>query len=71
MNCCDDYGQCTRGADCPARSESTGLVTAYHTGFDRLDALLKALSYGAAVLSAICLVAAVIVTIGILGGLSR
>lgn len=22
MNCCNDYGQCTRGADCPARPAS-------------------------------------------------
>ncbi|WP_137921661.1 hypothetical protein [Hydrogenophaga sp. 2FB] len=22
MNCCSDYGQCTRGADCPARART-------------------------------------------------
>ena len=23
MNCCDEYGQCTQGRDCPVRTEVT------------------------------------------------
>jgi len=29
MNCCDDWGQCTQGEDCPIRAyeEETGILT--------------------------------------------
>ena len=26
MNCCNDYGNCTQGNDCPARSADAALV---------------------------------------------
>lgn len=35
MNCCDDFGQCTQGADCPARAH---LHT--HNGGQRVDTAL-------------------------------
>ncbi len=71
MNCCDDYGQCTRGADCPARRESAGPAVSYRTGSKRLDSVLQAVSRGVAVLGALCLVAAGITLLGMLGGLSQ
>ena len=69
MNCCDDYGQCTRGADCPARCESAGPTVAYCTGSKRLDSVLQAISYGVAVLAAMCVVALLITLIGMTGAL--
>lgn len=69
MNCCDDYGQCTRGADCPARRESAGPAVSYRTGSKRLDSVLQAISYGVAVLGVMCLAAAVIVLLGAMGAL--
>lgn len=71
MNCCDDYGNCRQGRDCPARRESDWPTVAYRTGSKRLDSVLQAISYGVAVLGALCLVAAVIALLGMMGGLSR
>jgi hypothetical protein len=43
----------------------------YRTGSQRLDSVLQAVSRGVAVLGALCLVAAVIATIGLPGGMAR
>lgn len=29
MNCCDDYGNCNQGRDCPLRKESTAVGLRY------------------------------------------
>jgi hypothetical protein len=31
MNCCDDYGQCTRNKNCPARATNTPCNEIYET----------------------------------------
>lgn len=69
MNCCDDYGNCRQGRDCPARRESAGPAVSYRTGSKRLDSVLQAISYGVAVLGVMCLAAAVIVLLGAMGAL--
>lgn len=33
MNCCDEYGDCRQGRDCPARKGMSSRVT-HSTGFD-------------------------------------
>lgn len=71
MNCCNDFGECTRGHDCPARLESAGPAVTYRTGSKRLDSVLQAVSRGVAVLGVVCVVAAVIATIGLPGGMPR
>lgn len=71
MNCCDDYGNCRQGRDCPARRESDWPTVAYRTGSKRLDSVLQAISYGVAVLGVMCLAAAGITLLGMLGGLSQ
>ena len=43
MNCCDEYGKCCQGKDCPVRKVRT---IQYNTGFRRLDSLLTAIAYG-------------------------
>lgn len=69
MNCCNDFGECTRGHDCPARRDTTRPAVTFRTGWARLDNLLQAISYGVAVLAAMCLAAAVIVLLGVMGAL--
>ena len=32
MNCCDDYGDCRQGRDCPARKAYTGPARKAYTG---------------------------------------
>ncbi len=71
MNCCDDYGNCRQGRDCPVRRKSAEPAVTYRTGSKRLDSVLQAVSRGVAVLGALCLVAAVIATIGLPGGVAR
>lgn len=71
MNCCDDFGNCRQGRDCPVRRESAGPAVTYRTGSKRLDSVLQAVSYGVAVLGVVCVVAAVIATIGLPGGVAR
>ena len=71
MNCCNEFGNCRQGRDCPVRRESAGPAVTYRTGSKRLDRVLQAVSYGVAVLGALCLVAAVIALLGMTGGLSR
>ena len=47
MNCCDDYGNCTQGRDCPARAKPIrrtdpgieGVFTIARNGIDRVIAL--------------------------------
>lgn len=46
MNFCNDFGECTRGHDCPARQDLPGTAATYRTGWARLDHLLQAISYG-------------------------
>jgi hypothetical protein len=43
----------------------------YRTGWSRLDTVLKAISHGVAVLGAMCLVAALIVLLGLAGVLPK
>jgi hypothetical protein len=33
MNCCDDYGQCNQGRDCPVRAEKEESVFSYIVKF--------------------------------------
>lgn len=69
MNCCDDFGQCTRGHDCPARRDTARPAVTFRTSLARLDNLLRAISYGVAVLSAMCVVALLITLLGMSGAL--
>lgn len=71
MNYWDDFGNCRQGRDCPVRRESAEPAVTYRTGSKRLDSVLQAISYGVAVLGALCLVAAVIALLGMMGGLSQ
>ena len=68
MNCCDDYGNCTQGRDCPIR---TGIITpeqrAYMNAkmsvefaepeFTRFETLMGALAQLVGVLAAVILIA--------------
>ena len=69
MNCCNDFGECTRGHDCLARQDLPGTAATYRTGWARLDHLLQAISYGVAVLAAMCVVALLITLAGMTGAL--
>mgnify|MGYP000190916067 CR=1 FL=1 len=69
MNCCNDFGECTRGPTCPARREQVRPAVTYRTGWARLDNVLQAISYGTAVLAAMCVVALLITLIGMTGAL--
>lgn len=42
MNCCDEYGKCCQGKDCPVREVRT---VQYNTGFRRLDGILTTIAY--------------------------
>jgi len=42
MNCCDDYGNCRQGRDCPVRKER-------QRGHDRVEMALTATLYAGAV----------------------
>lgn len=53
MNCCDEYGECRQGRDCPVRQVK---VIRYDTGYKRLDNFLSAVAHGIAYLGAIGLV---------------
>lgn len=55
--CCDTVDDCCQGRACPLLQTKT---IQYHTGFDRLDALLGAISYGVAILGALCLIWALV-----------
>lgn len=56
MNCCDDFGNCRQGRDCPVRRQRANKPVQYRTGFDRLDAVLNAIANGVAILGAWCVV---------------
>ena len=53
MNCCDDYGDCRQGRDCPVRQVK---LIQYNTGWTRMDNFLSAVAYGIAIIGAISLV---------------
>lgn len=53
MTCCDDYGDCRQGRDCPVRQVK---LIQYNTGWTRLDNFLSAVAYGIAIIGAISLV---------------
>ena len=42
MNCCDEYGNCRQGRDCPVRKRH---AVQYDTGLDQLDLVMQILSY--------------------------
>jgi len=52
MNCCDDYGNCTQGRDCPARAKPIrrtdpgieGVFTIARNGIDRVIELERLLA---------------------------
>lgn len=69
MNCCNEYGECRQGRDCPVRRTSDWPTVTYRTSLARLDNLLQAISYGVAVLSAMCVVALLITLLGMSGAL--
>ncbi|MEO0003191.1 MAG: hypothetical protein RLZZ22_883 [Pseudomonadota bacterium] len=71
MNFCNDYDQRTTGAGYPTRREPAAPTVPYRAGSKRLENLLQAISYGVAVLGALCLVAAVITLLGMMEGLPR
>lgn len=50
MNCCDEYGDCQQGRDCPVRKQK---AIEYQTGWSRLDNFLNAVAYGATILGAV------------------
>ena len=56
MNCCDEYGECRQGRDCPVRKVQ---LIQYNTGWNRLDNFLSAVAYGVAILGAFSLVFAI------------
>jgi 1,4-dihydroxy-2-naphthoate octaprenyltransferase len=55
MNCCDEYGDCRQGRDCPARQSR--VPVRYDSGWKRLDAVLSAIAYGISVLGLLCFAA--------------
>lgn len=50
MNCCDEYGNCRQGRDCPLRERR---FVEYDTGWNRLDSMLSVIAYGITIVGAI------------------
>ena len=62
MNCCNDYGNCTQGNDCPARSADPALVArikASHPAFtaEEIENFkeVRFVVIGAALIAALCI----------------
>ncbi len=55
MNCCDEYGNCNQGRDCPVRKNKS--PAKYESGWNRLDNLLNAIAYGISIIGALCFAA--------------
>lgn len=59
-NCCNDYGQCTQGKDCPARATNKPY---WHDEFDDADSdFIDALGLIAVALTIIAIIIAVYLT---------
>lgn len=63
MNCCNEWGECTRGCDCPARA--TELNSPGRRPMSaRVDKLITAGLYAVSLAALICAVMVVAVAIG-------
>lgn len=50
MNCCDEYGNCRQGRDCPIRKHR---FVEYNTGWHMFDNIMSVIAYGITIVGAI------------------
>jgi hypothetical protein len=70
MNCCDEFGNCNQGRDCPLRKEKTPCSFCFGTGYDasgQLCACQPETSDDIYFLVVGCLIAAMFVTLTVKG----